>query len=156
LYEVSSSAIFTLSLYRVPDAMIINLFVPLVLLVTLQYFVFFSEAGKIAKIGNSAALLLAALAYLSVFRASIPVNPSFTLGDSYALSVLLAVLWTVIDAFAFPLEPGFAYTQNIAIAHYTLIGIVSLYPAWVLLRTLFLYRRYRQLVKKVEIENLIQ
>ena len=153
LYEASTSAIFTLSVFRVPDAMIINLFVPLVLLVTLQYFVFFSEAGKIGKIGNSAGLLLAALAYLSVFRASIPVSPSFTLGDSYAMCVLLAVLWTVIDAFAFPLEAGETYTQNIMIAHYTLIGVVSLYPLWVLLRTILLYRSYRQLVYKVESEN---
>jgi hypothetical protein len=154
LFEASTSVIYTLTLFRVPDSMIINLFVPLILLVTLQYFVFFSDAGKIGKVGNSAGLLLAALAYLSVFRSSIPVSSSFTLGDSYALCVLLAVLWTVIDAFAFPLEAGKWYTPNIEIAHYTLIGVVSLYPLWILLRTLHLYRRYRQLVNKVERDNL--
>lgn len=124
--------------------MLINLFMPIILLVTLQYFIFFSDGDKSTKIANSGTILLAALAYLNVFRASIPVNPSFTLGDSYALSVLLTVLWTVIDAFAFPLAEGEEYTRNIAIAHYTLIGIVSLYPAHVLRRTLWLYFKYHQ------------
>jgi hypothetical protein len=130
--------------------MLINLFMPLVLLVTLQYFVFFSDGDKSDKIANSGTILLAALAYMNFFRSSIPVNPNFTLGDSYALSVLLTVLWTVIDAFAFPLAEGQEYTRNIAIAHYTLIGIVSLFPAYVLIRTLCLYYKYRQHAKQIQ------
>jgi hypothetical protein len=134
--------------------MMINLFMPLILIMTLQYFIFFSEeTEKIEKIKSSAKLLLAALAYLRVFRASIPVNPRLSLGDSYAISVLLAILWTVIDAFAFPKEEGVDYSESTEIAHYTLIGIVSLYPAWVLLRTLSLYRRYMQLAKRVKAES---
>jgi hypothetical protein len=65
---------------------------------------------------------------MNVFRASIPVNSKFTLGDSYAFSVLLLVLWTVIDGFAFPRNKGEDFTPPNFIAHYTLIGIVSLYP----------------------------
>jgi hypothetical protein len=123
--------------------MIISLFMPLVLLVTLQYFIFFSEGGKTAKIISSSKVLLSALKFLKVFRVSIPVNPSFSLGDSYGISILIAVLCTVVDAFAFPKEDDVYYTKTNEIAHYTLIGIASLYPGWVVLRTLRLYRRYR-------------
>lgn len=153
LYEHSTSIIYWLSLYRVPDAMIINLFMPLVLLIALQYFIFFSDGDKSTKIANSGTIVLAALAYLNVFRASIPVNPSFTLGDSYALSVLILVLWTVIDVFAFPLKDGEDYTPKICIAHYTLIGVISLYPFKVMVRTITLYWKYRQLLKKIEKES---
>jgi hypothetical protein len=132
----------------VPEAMLINLFMPLVLLVTLQYFVFFSDGSKTDKISNSGTLLLAALAYLNVFRASIPVNPNFTLGDCYALSVLITVLWTVIDVFAFPIKQDEDYTKKAAIAHYTLIGIVSIFPAGVLLWTVKLYLEYRIMLRQ--------
>ncbi len=82
---------------------------------------------------------------MNVFRASIPVNPRFTLGDQYALSVLLTVLWTVIDAFAFPIKEDEEYTRKAFRAHYTCIAIVSTFPAYVLLKTVYLYLRYCRL-----------
>jgi len=89
-----------------------------------------------------------------VYRASIPINPHFSLADSYALSVLLAVLWTIIDAFVFPIKKGVFKSGDTEIAHYTLIGVVSLYPGWVILRTLKLYWDYKQLIKRVQGETL--
>ena len=94
------------------------------------------------------------MSYLRVFRASIPLSSHFSLADGYALSVLLAVLWTIIDAFAFPIKKGVFKSRDIEIAHYTLIGVVSLYPGWVILRTLKHYWDYKQLIKRVQAEAL--
>ena len=136
--------------------MMINLFMPLILIMTLQYFIFFSKGDISGNIGRSSKLLLTTLSYLRVFRASIPVNPRFSLADSYALSVLLIILWTIIDAFAFPVKKGMSYSSSTEIARYTLIGIVSLYPGWVILRTMKLYWEYKQFVKRAPAETLIK
>jgi hypothetical protein len=82
-------------------AMIISLFMPLALLTCLEYFVLFSFADENGKLANSATILLAGLAYLSVFRNSIPLSPRLTLGDTYVISILITVLWTIIDVFCF-------------------------------------------------------
>jgi len=89
---------------------------------------------------------------LNVFRSSIPVNPKFTLGDYYALSVLSLVLWTVIDAFAFPVKEGEDFSsRGIMKAHYVCIGIVSIFPGLVLIYTMYLFCRYTKRHRKISI-----
>jgi hypothetical protein len=42
LFEASQSTIYSISFYRVPEPMMLNLFMPLLVILTLQYFIFFS------------------------------------------------------------------------------------------------------------------
>jgi hypothetical protein len=52
------------------------------------------------------------------------------------------VIWTVIDAYAFVPDDQGIYSIPIKKARYSMLGIVSIYPAYAILKTIYLYLKY--------------
>lgn len=140
VFKYSASLIFSCSLYRLPEPMIISLFFPLIVLDILANFIYLQNYEIGSRLGNIATIVLAVLAYQHVFRTNIPIQAYITFGDKYMFGTILTLLLGALEATQDYLSGGIFYRS---IFFYISCSITL----WKIFSLAFRYMSYRRMLR---------